>query len=77
MGQFALVSQALRTAEPLQEVQPSALLEKLFYHQQHYANQTKALTTEHIKEVDYMYYAAAVVAVYQLLLVSHLSKCVE
>lgn len=67
MGIFTLVSQSLRTAEPLPEVLPNSLLEKLFYHQENHAPSMKALTIEHIQTVDYMYYAAGIVAVYQIM----------
>ncbi|KIY67696.1 hypothetical protein CYLTODRAFT_483276 [Cylindrobasidium torrendii FP15055 ss-10] len=67
MGLFTLVSQSLRTAEPLPEVLPNSLLEKLFYHQENHAPSIKALNIEHIQTVDYMYYAAGIVAVYQIM----------
>ncbi|KAK0186249.1 hypothetical protein F5146DRAFT_1065188 [Armillaria mellea] len=66
MGLFSLVSQSLRTAEPMHQVLPETLLEKLFYHQSNYAGQD-SLTLENATSLDYMYYAAGVVAVYQLL----------
>ncbi|KAK0199602.1 hypothetical protein DFS33DRAFT_1267811 [Desarmillaria ectypa] len=66
MGLFSLVSQSLRTAEPMHQVLPETLLEKLFYHQSNYASRD-SLTPEYATSVDYMYYAAGVVAVYQLL----------
>ncbi|KAK0493580.1 hypothetical protein EDD18DRAFT_1405386, partial [Armillaria luteobubalina] len=66
MGLFSLVSQSLRTAEPMHQVLPETLLEKLFYHQSNYASQD-SLTLENATSLDYMYYAAGVVAVYQLL----------
>lgn len=66
-----MVAQSLRTAEPLHEVLPQTLLERLFYHQQHALDQVnEPLTIEHLKTLDYMYYASGVVAVYQLLHVS-------
>ncbi|KAF8921505.1 hypothetical protein CPB85DRAFT_1210427 [Mucidula mucida] len=67
MGLFTVISQSLRTAEPLHEVLPETLLEKLFYHQQHYVTRSNTLTIEHVQSVNYMYYASGVVAVYQLL----------
>ncbi len=69
MGLFTLVSQSLRTAEPMHQVLPETLLEKLFYHQSNYASRD-SLTLENATSLDYMYYAAGVVAVYQLLHVS-------
>ncbi|KAG7440200.1 uncharacterized protein BT62DRAFT_1012986 [Guyanagaster necrorhizus] len=66
MGLFSLVSQSLRTAEPMHQVLPETLLEKLFYHQSNYAIRD-SLTLESATSLDYMYYAAGVVAVYQLL----------
>ncbi|KII87451.1 hypothetical protein PLICRDRAFT_163585 [Plicaturopsis crispa FD-325 SS-3] len=70
MSIFALVSQSLRTGEPMHQVLPTNLLDRLFYH-------NRALTDmpgldgvmgfEELQSVEYIYYATGVVAVYHIL----------
>lgn len=74
MAAFGLVSQSLRTGEPLHHVLPHSLLDRLFYHHGHVP--ALAATTHHkqpdlkaVKAPNYMYYASAMIAVYQLLAV--------
>ncbi|KAJ6538107.1 hypothetical protein B0H19DRAFT_1079182 [Mycena capillaripes] len=79
MAVFSLISQSLRTGEPMHQVIPTNLLDRLFYHDSHASARVpteslevgeKALApldVESIKSPNYMYYASSIVAVYQLL----------
>jgi hypothetical protein len=71
MSIFSLVSQSLRTGEPMHQVLPSTLLERLFYHhpRNHGStlNQEVMMTITDMQSLDYMYYATGLCAVYQLL----------
>ncbi|KAJ7132494.1 hypothetical protein C8R44DRAFT_978049 [Mycena epipterygia] len=74
MAVFSLISQSLRTGEPMHQVLPASLLDRLFYHdaRTHFPinpleNGLQMVDVEAIKSVDYMYYASSIVAVYQLL----------
>ncbi|KAJ7595105.1 hypothetical protein C8J56DRAFT_1013068 [Mycena floridula] len=74
MSVFALVSQALRTGEPLHQVLPSTLLDRLFHHHNRQSTHipdsqsvTTVMNVEQIRSLDLVYYATSVVAVYQLL----------
>lgn len=86
MSVFALVSQALRTGEPLHAVLPQNLLDRLIYHhvpvaRAHSSARAKETAeggeeegegrglvhVEALGELDYMFYASAVIAVIQLL----------
>jgi hypothetical protein len=74
MSVFSLISQSLRTGEPLHHVLPHSLLDRLFYHHGHSrarpataADKQKYL--EGIQAPSYIYYASGMVAVYQLLAV--------
>ncbi|KDQ52244.1 hypothetical protein JAAARDRAFT_184405 [Jaapia argillacea MUCL 33604] len=72
---FSLVSQSLRTGEPMHEVMPQTLLERLFYHNHHHlpsdSENNKELSTmflvERLETLDYMWYATALVAMFELL----------
>jgi len=73
MSIFSLVSQSLRTGEPLHQVLPGTLVERLFYHH-HRDNSWSSVSdkrhhvdVDHVQSLDYMYYANGLVAVYQLL----------
>jgi hypothetical protein len=67
MATFSVISQSLRTGEPLN------LLDRLFYHHAHsrtlVAAPDKKTHLEEIKSPSYIYYASAMIAVYQLLAV--------
>ncbi|KAJ6556814.1 hypothetical protein DFH09DRAFT_987191 [Mycena vulgaris] len=75
MAVFSLISQSLRTGEPMHQVLPTSLVDRLFYH--HGRMRTPAvpladgtastMDVEGIKSLSYMYYASSIVAVYQLL----------
>ncbi|KAJ7160023.1 hypothetical protein C8R43DRAFT_1064102 [Mycena crocata] len=79
MAVFALISQSLRTGEPMHQVVPSSLLDRLFYHDAAHQPRSpvvavdatgrrgKVVDVAGIKSLSYMYYASSVVAVYQLL----------
>ena len=69
MAMFALVSQALRTGEPMHQVLPQCLLDRLFYHHNLAGGASDVYTFDikDIRSLDYMYYATGLVAVYQLL----------
>lgn len=86
MSVFALVSQALRTGEPLHAVLPQNLLDRLIYHhvpvaRAHSSARAKETAeggeeegegrglvhVEALGDLDYMFYASAVIAVIQLL----------
>lgn len=73
MSTFSLVSQSLRTGEPIHTALPQNLLDRLLYH--HTAvyldpNTEGIIKVDEIKALDYLYYAAAVIAVFQLMEVS-------
>ncbi|KAJ7666376.1 hypothetical protein B0H17DRAFT_951077 [Mycena rosella] len=75
MAAFTLISQALRTGEPLHHVLPHSLLDRLFYHHGRadipagrLAGETQ-LDLDTIKSPGYMYHASGMIAVYQLLTV--------
>jgi len=71
---FSLVSQSLRTGEPMHQVLPSSLVERLFYHHRggnngdHASDKERHIDIDQVQSLDYMYYANGLVAVYQLLL---------
>ncbi|KAI0070747.1 hypothetical protein K474DRAFT_1631398 [Panus rudis PR-1116 ss-1] len=74
---FAVVSQALRTGEPLHEATRQNLVERLHYHgdvAEHALEEHADLNQDHvahpiesISDYDYMFYASAIVAVFQVL----------
>ncbi|KAL0565348.1 hypothetical protein V5O48_016677 [Marasmius crinis-equi] len=73
MSIFSIMSQALRTGEPLQEVLHQKLVGRFFYHHHHQLDRrvgAETVTIEQMTSLDYMYYATAVVAVFQLLQVT-------
>lgn len=79
MSIFALVSQSLRTGEAMHQVLPSALLDSLLYHHKHSilretedeaSHPTAVTAIEKIQSVEYMYFAAGVAAVSQIVSVS-------
>uniref|UniRef100_A0A0W0FWJ3 ER transporter 6TM N-terminal domain-containing protein n=1 Tax=Moniliophthora roreri TaxID=221103 RepID=A0A0W0FWJ3_MONRR len=79
MSVFSVVSQSLKTAEPLHEVLPQKLVGRFFYHHHshHHVHAASSrdnehqehdlVTAEQITSLEYMYYATAVVSVFQLL----------
>ena len=74
---FSLVAQSLRTGEPLHEVLPTSLCDRLFYHQHRSDVLSNApdhrpswVELEQVQTLDYMFYATALIAVYQLLKVN-------
>ena len=82
MTVFSLVSQSLRTGEPLLEVLPESLVGRLMYHHynHNYLHEVSSphgshidkhfLSVEIVSSLDYMYYATGVVAVVLVLKVS-------
>nr|GAT57032.1 predicted protein [Mycena chlorophos] len=73
MALFSLISQALRTKEPMHQVLPSSLLDRLFYHHNHSSNVGVAIepaalasNIERAKSLSYIHYASSIVSVYQL-----------
>ncbi|KAF8206811.1 hypothetical protein K438DRAFT_1816457 [Mycena galopus ATCC 62051] len=71
MAVFSLISQSLRTGEPMHQVIPTNLLDRLFYHDARTGEAqdpgSKIVNIEVIKSPGYIYYASSIVAVYQLL----------
>ncbi|KAK1223613.1 hypothetical protein PQX77_013510 [Marasmius sp. AFHP31] len=66
---FSMLSQSLQTGEPLHEVLHQRLVGRLFYHHQHHNHRHSTdvfVTTEQMVSLNYMYYATAVVAAFQL-----------
>ena len=63
-----MLSQSLKTGEPLHEVLHQRLVGRLFYHHQHriHLHSLEDVTTEQMASLNYMYYATAVVAAFQL-----------
>jgi hypothetical protein len=81
MAVFSLVSHSLRTAEPMHQVLPVSLLDRLFYH--HHNKMVSAPRdhgtkhhpdVEEVQSLDYMYYAQGLVAVFQLIKVCYFPK---
>ena len=82
MGTFSIVAQALRTGEPLHEAFHTNLMDRLHYHglvgarslaskAELVLDNTLTDPLQSVAEYDYMFYASAVVAVFQLLDVSY------
>jgi len=72
MSMFSLVSNCLRTAEPMQQVLPQTLLERLFYHRHTSflspdSDKKDFVDIEEMQSLDYMFYCTGLVAVYHLL----------
>ncbi|KAJ6565829.1 hypothetical protein DFH09DRAFT_1472533 [Mycena vulgaris] len=76
MASFTLISQALRTGEPLHQVLPHNLLDRLIYHHRRAIPSSAVesgtdlrmeLTIDTLKSPSYMHYASAMIAMYQLL----------
>ncbi|KAF5353705.1 hypothetical protein D9758_008696 [Tetrapyrgos nigripes] len=79
MAVFSLISQSLRTAEPLHAVLPQSLVGRLMYHSHSHHHmharshsegtdsKHSSVSLDHVASIDYMFYAAGVVAMFQLL----------
>lgn len=72
MSMFGLIAQSLRTAEPMHQVLPQTLVERLFYHRHNSfltpGSQKKDMVdVEEMESVDYMFYCAGLVGVYHIL----------
>ncbi len=77
MTVFSLISQSLRTGEPLHEVLPQSLVGRLLYHHHSHhhlhavvSSRPQELTLETVTSLNYMYYATGIVAVFLVLRVS-------
>ncbi len=75
LSTFTLVSQSLRTGEPMHQILPSTLLDRLLYHKtkrntraDKLINQTS--TADRVRSIDFMYYSAGICAVSQIIWVS-------
>ncbi|THH07358.1 hypothetical protein EW145_g3442 [Phellinidium pouzarii] len=68
---FALVSHSLRTAEPMHQILPTSLLDRLLYHHDHDTlahadnEEEKTCYVERISSLDFMYFSTGVAAVSQ------------
>jgi hypothetical protein len=72
MAMFSIVSHSLRTAEPIQQVLPQPLLERLFYHHRTTflspnSNKKDMVDFDEMQSLDYMFYCSGLVAVYHVL----------
>ncbi|KAJ4488072.1 hypothetical protein J3R30DRAFT_3433086 [Lentinula aciculospora] len=77
MTAFSLISQSLRTGEPLHQVLPQSLVGRLLYHHYNHhhlhevspnrAHGGDGLTVEMLSSLDYMFYATGIVAVFLVL----------
>jgi len=72
MSMFDLVANSLRTAEPMHQVLPQTLLQRLFYHRHTSlltpnSDKKDFLDIEEMQSLDYMFYCTGLVAVYHLL----------
>lgn len=84
MTAFSLISQSLRTGEPLHQVLPQSLVGRLLYHHYNHHNLHEAspdrahggdgITVETLSSLDYMFYATGIVAVFLVLKVKKFSK---
>ena len=79
MATFSIVSQALRTGEPLPEAFHQNLLDRLHYHSRAAAfaqpsdgqpYETQKAHLESITQYEYIFYACAIAAVFQIIQVS-------
>ncbi|PCH37055.1 hypothetical protein WOLCODRAFT_140699 [Wolfiporia cocos MD-104 SS10] len=78
MSAFLLISQSLRTGEPLHQTQYQNLVDRVFYHgdadlpslklDEELRDSMRIEQLESVSSYEYMFYASAVVAVFQLLL---------
>ncbi|TFK50476.1 hypothetical protein OE88DRAFT_1736022 [Heliocybe sulcata] len=71
MSLFSHVSQSLRTAEPLHDVLPQSLLERLTYHHRRRTRMSGTMSDvpslEQLESLDYMIYANGMTAVLELI----------
>ncbi|KAH8119852.1 hypothetical protein DFH11DRAFT_1754336 [Phellopilus nigrolimitatus] len=72
MSTFALVSQSLRTGEPMHQILPSSLLDRLLYHHSHDAishaeQEQKASYVERITSLEFIYFSTGITAVSQVI----------
>ena len=78
MSIFALVSQSLRTGEPMHQILPTTLLDRLFYHHRHdtmaanEAESEQASYVERVKSIEFLYFATGITAVSQAIRVCEL-----
>ena len=85
MATFQIVAQSLRNGEPLSATLHQNLLDRLFYHSVMHTSTSKALKGSNpiraadpidaITSYEFMFYACAVVAVFQLVEVSTSVMC--
>ncbi|KAF7972398.1 hypothetical protein HWV62_18046 [Athelia sp. TMB] len=66
MSMFGLVSQSLRTAEPMHQVLPQTLVERLFYHRHTSylapgSEKKDIVDIEEMESIDYMFYCSGLV----------------
>ena len=70
---FTLISQSLRTGEPIHQTLPHPLVERLFYHHRVHVpglpseKMKNPLDVDELQSLDFIYFATAVVSVHQLL----------
>ncbi|KZP19305.1 hypothetical protein FIBSPDRAFT_1045659 [Athelia psychrophila] len=72
MSMFGLVAQSLRTGEPMHQVLPQTLVERLFYHRHTSflapgSEKKDMVDIEEMESIDYMFYCAGLVGVYHIL----------
>lgn len=76
MSTFTLVSQSLRTGEPIHQVIPTSLLDRLLYHQQHQVNSNNSAYeeavdyVERVQSLEFVFFATGVAAMSQIISVS-------
>lgn len=64
MSIFALASQSLKTGEPIHQIMPTSLIDRLLYHSSHHELAQRDDSREHIKITDrvscleFIYFAA-------------------
>jgi len=66
---FSLVAQSLRTGEPMHEVLPRSLLDRLLYHDVAAYGTTPSTGIDHIRELrspNYLFYATSAISVFQI-----------
>ena len=76
---FSVVSQSLRTGEPIHTTLPPNLLDRLLYHHTavHDTSESTSeglLLVDEVQALDHLYYAPAVIAVFQLMEVCSLAR---
>lgn len=73
MSIFALVSQSLRTGEPMHQILPTTLLDRLFYHHSHdimvakETDQEPASYVDRATSIEFLYFSSGITSMSQVI----------